>query len=455
MIIFLIIQISKQLIVDETKIYRYSHQLQISLPTAIDAQLIPTNEQCQLYKPIIHNNLRQAKIIEDNIINIDFMDETQFYFHQFIAIIQKNETQFWIISDNLKLYLIDAQLFKTIDIINLSDYLSQDYDVSFFKDKYNNTFIHQQDSILLVQNHSIKPYFLINRGQRYQTIYHFENYIITAVGSYGLDIYEIVYNYPNQEIQIKFHFNSINLHLHPIAITYDKIQPKRLFILDQKQGLIVAQLNEKGIITLDSQHPLDFENPDKIQTTNKFIYISSSLQLNKYDILTYKLLSIQKLKNIQKLKTSENQEEIVVLGFNKHYIQDMEWKFIGLHDVILNNNKIVAVTGTNFYIGNIIKLPFRILCSPIQFNDEKQYTLFYNTTFEQHVQQLIIQHVDINQYNPIIQLLLSLCFVLIILLLFVCLYINKLRSIHLQHERIRKKLENQQHTRITMNSQIY
>lgn len=43
----------------------------------------------------------------------------------------------------------------------------------------------------------------------------------------------------------------------------------------------------------------------------------------------------------------------------------MEWKFIGLHDVILNNNNVVAVTGTNFYIGNIIKLPYRILCSHV------------------------------------------------------------------------------------------
>ncbi|CAD8094548.1 unnamed protein product [Paramecium primaurelia] len=455
MIIFLIIQISKQLIVDDTKIYRYSHQLQISLPTAINAELIPNNEQCQLYKPIIQNNLDQLKIIEDNVINIDFMDETQFYFHQFIAIIKKNDTQFLIISDNLKLYYIDAYQRKTIDIINLSDYLSKDFDVSFFKDKFNNIFIHQQDSILLISNRSIIPYFLINRGQRYQTIYHLNNYIITAVGSYGFDIYEILYNYPNQEISIKFHSNTVHLHLHPIGICYNKIQPNQLFILDQKLGLIVAEMNEKGSISLDSQHPLDFINPDKIQSTNKFIYISSNVQLNKYDILTYKLISIQKLKNIQKLQTSENQDEIVVLGFNKHYIEDMEWKFIGLHDLILNDNKLIAVTGTNFYIGNIIKLPFRILCSHVQNSEQQQFTLFYNTTYEQHVQQLIVQRIDIDQYNPIIQLLLSFCFVLIILLLFVCLYINKLRSIHLQHERIRKKLENQQHTRITMNSQMY
>lgn len=54
----------------------------------------------------------------------------------------------------------------------------------------------------------------------------------------------------------------------------------------------------------------------------------------------------------------------MILGYNKHFISELEWKFFGLHGLILNKNEVIAITGTNFYIGSISRLPYRIICSP-------------------------------------------------------------------------------------------
>ncbi|CAD8052638.1 unnamed protein product [Paramecium sonneborni] len=436
------------------------------IPQAEDAILIPfqQNSFCQIRQQTVQTETQQFTIIQqDDFKDYEFEKDTPLNFREFIGMVHVNDGMLAITSDAVA-YLIKfnydnvlqkqgftmygnakdfagvtwkANLQTVLESIEAKEELPQ-----LVYSKQNNwAFVIYSDSAQFFSvsqmEENIKNMYVnyvqnwVKREERGLTKV-IDGYLFSAVGRAGMDIYEIKENdvYYRQTITFRdFNLKNEQLELKDFAIVKAKVGQYQIYLLDAKQGLIVAYMfiNKEGFqfeiaVDIESQKggiAVDTKNGKNVfvayQVNGIHFYVEYLVNFNEksYSIIT------KKESNYRILDVDATDEFAIISGVNHHQIVfNNGYEFIAPHqdkimftqigmrdfqffqytyeedelkkaakDDYQYDDFFFGVTATNAFLTQFRFVPARVVCFAdhnAQGSLKQYYTLQYNQSFTEN-----------------------------------------------------------------------